>query len=129
MLLAPNTSGYYGDYGGKFIPEILTTTFDELIEAFQEAKADPNFWKEYVNNIIQNGGSHLIVAHSNSLRAIVKILDQLSDKEIMNINIPTGVPLVYTLGEKLNVKNKEYLIDEKILKNKQDMVISQGKIK
>ena len=49
MLLAPNTSGYYGDYGGKFIPEILTTTFDELIEAFQEAKTDPNFWKEYVN--------------------------------------------------------------------------------
>ena len=49
MLLNPNTSGYYGDYGGKFIPEILTTTFDELIEAFQEAKADPKFWKEYVN--------------------------------------------------------------------------------
>ena len=49
MLLAPNTSGYYGDYGGKFIPEILTTTFDELIEAFQEAKADPKFLKEYVN--------------------------------------------------------------------------------
>ena len=45
MLLTPNTSGYYGDYGGKFIPEILTTTFDELIEAFQEAKADPKFWK------------------------------------------------------------------------------------
>ena len=53
MLLAPNTSGYYGDYGGKFIPEILTTTFDELIEAFQEAKADPKFWKEYVN-VMQN---------------------------------------------------------------------------
>ena len=49
MLLAPNTSGYYGDYGGKFIPEILTTTFDELIEAFQEAKADQKFWEEYVN--------------------------------------------------------------------------------
>ena len=49
MLLTPNTSGYYGDYGGKFIPEILTTTFDELIEAFQEAKADPKFWEEYVN--------------------------------------------------------------------------------
>ncbi len=53
MLLTPNTSGYYGDYGGKFIPEILTTTFDELIEAFQEAKADPNFWKEYVY-VMQN---------------------------------------------------------------------------
>ena len=53
MLLSPNTFGYYGDYGGKFIPEILTTTFDELIEAFQEAKADPKFWKEYVN-VMQN---------------------------------------------------------------------------
>ena len=53
MLLTPNTSGYYGEYGGKFIPEILTTTFDELIEAFQKAKADPNFWKEYVN-VMQN---------------------------------------------------------------------------
>ena len=53
MLLAPNTSGYYGEYGGKFIPEILTTTFDELIEAFQEAKADPKFWKEYVD-VMQN---------------------------------------------------------------------------
>ena len=38
--LSPNQSGYYGDYGGKFIPEILTTTFDELIEAFQKAKQD-----------------------------------------------------------------------------------------
>ena len=53
MLLTPITSGYYGEYGGKFIPEILTTTFDELIEAFQEAKADPRFWKEYVN-VMQN---------------------------------------------------------------------------
>ena len=87
------------------------------------------FWTEYVNNIIQNGGSHLIVAHSNSLRAIIKILDQLSDKEIMNINIPTGVPLVYTLGENLNIKNKEYLIDEKKLKSKQDMITRQGKTK
>ena len=48
MLLNPDSSGYYGDYGGKFIPEILTTTFDELIESFQKAKQDPEFWKEYV---------------------------------------------------------------------------------
>ena len=48
MLLNPDSSGYYGDYGGKFIPEILTTTFDELIESFQKAKQDPDFWKEYV---------------------------------------------------------------------------------
>ena len=48
MLLNPDASGYYGDYGGKFIPEIRTTTFDELIESFQKAKQDPEFWKEYV---------------------------------------------------------------------------------
>ena len=46
-------------------------------------------------NIKQNNGNHLIVAHSNSLRAIVKILDNLSEDEIMQVNIPTGIPLVY----------------------------------
>jgi 2,3-bisphosphoglycerate-dependent phosphoglycerate mutase len=87
------------------------------------------FWQEYVNNIIQNGGNHLIVAHSNSLRAIVKVLDQLSDEKIMSVNIPTGVPLVYTLDKDLSVVTKEYLISEKELKAKQEIVINQGKAK
>jgi 2,3-bisphosphoglycerate-dependent phosphoglycerate mutase len=85
------------------------------------------FWKEYVNNIIQNGGNHLIVAHSNSLRAIVKVLDQLSDEEIISVNIPTGVPLVYTLDLDLSVVTKEYLISKEELKVKQETVINQGK--
>jgi 2,3-bisphosphoglycerate-dependent phosphoglycerate mutase len=87
------------------------------------------FWREYVNNITQNGGNHLIVAHSNSLRAIVKVLDQLSDEEIISVNIPTGVPLVYTLDKSLNVLEKEYLINEEKLKAKQEMVANQGKAK
>ena len=87
------------------------------------------FWKEYVNNIIQNGGSHLIVGHSNSLRAIVQILDQLSDDEIMSVNIPTGVPLIYTLDQDLSVIRKEYLLNKKELKAKQEIVINQGKSK
>ena len=85
------------------------------------------FWKEYLNNIIQKGGNHLIVAHSNSLRAVVKVLDQLSDEEIMSVNIPTGVPLVYTLDQKLNVTDKQYLIDREKLKAKQEIVVNQGK--
>ena len=56
------------------------------------------FWKTYVDKIKKSKGNHLIVAHSNSLRAIVKILDKLSHKEIISVNIPTGVPLVYTLN-------------------------------
>jgi len=85
------------------------------------------FWKEYVSNLSEMQGDYLIVAHSNSLRAIIKILDNLSDKEIMSVNIPTGVPLVYTLDQKLNVTDKQYLIDQEKLKAKQEMVAKQGK--
>ena len=69
------------------------------------------------------------MAHSNSLRAIVKILDNLSDKEIMSVNIPTGVPLVYTINQTLNVMDKQYLIDREQLKVKQEIVENQGKVK
>ncbi len=87
------------------------------------------FWKSYVDYIIQIKGCHLIVAHSNSLRAIVKILEQLSNKAIMSINIPTGVPLVYKLDSTFNVLEKRYLINEKVLKEKQEIVANQGKAK
>ena len=86
------------------------------------------FWNKYVNYITQNKGCHLIVAHSNSLRAIVKILDQLSDEDIISVNIPTGVPLVYTLDRSLNVLEKEYLINDDKLKEKQEIVANQGKV-
>jgi len=85
------------------------------------------FWNQYLENIKENLGNHLIVAHSNSLRAIVKILDQLSDKEIVSVNIPTGVPLVYQFDDNFNVIHKEYLIDQAKLKEKQGVVANQGK--
>jgi len=87
------------------------------------------FWNQYLTNIKKNSGNHLIVAHSNSLRAIVKVLDQLSEKEIVSVNIPTGVPLVYTFDANFNVIDKEYLIDETKLKEKQAVVANQGKAK
>ena len=86
------------------------------------------FWSTYKNFLKQNQGNHLIVAHSNSLRAIVKILDKLTEKEIMKVNIPTGVPLVYELNNDNNVINKKYLINEEDLKIKQDLVARQGKV-
>ena len=85
------------------------------------------FWNQYLKNIKENPGNHLIVAHSNSLRAIVKILDQLSDGEIVSMNIPTGVPLVYKLDNNCDVINKEYLIDQAKLEKKQEMIVNQGK--
>ena len=48
--LSPDSSGYYGIFGGKFIPEILYTTFDELIKAFKDIKQDPDFWNKYWPN-------------------------------------------------------------------------------
>lgn len=86
------------------------------------------FWNTYKNFLKQNHGNHLIVAHSNSLRAIVKILDKLTEKEIMKVNIPTGVPLVYDLNNDNNVINKKYLINDEELKIKQDLVARQGKV-
>jgi len=85
------------------------------------------FWGEYVNHITKMGGNHLIVAHSNSLRAIIKILDKLSAEQITSVNIPTGVPLVYTLSQKLDTVEKKYLINETELKEKQALVLNQGK--
>ena len=85
------------------------------------------FWNQYLANIKENPGNHLIVAHSNSLRAIVKILDQLSDEEIVSVNIPTGVPLVYEFDDNFNVIHKEYFIDQTKLKEKQAMIVNQGK--
>ena len=86
------------------------------------------FWNTYKNFLKQNHGNHLIVAHSNSLRAIVKILDKLTEKEIMKVNIPTGVPLVYDLNNDNNVINKKYLISDEELRIKQDLVAKQGKV-
>ena len=87
------------------------------------------FLDEYMDYIKNNPGNHLIVAHSNSLRAIIKILDKLSDKEIISVNIPTGVPLVYTFDNNFHAIDKEYLIDENKLKEKQEIVENQGKAK
>ena len=59
------------------------------------------FWQEQIVPVLQSGQRVLIVAHGNSLRALVKYLDGISDDDIVNLEIPTGTPLVYELGEDL----------------------------
>ena len=86
------------------------------------------FWNIYFEEIKKLKGNHLIVAHSNSLRAIIKLLDNLNDSEIMSVNIPTGVPLVYSFDDSFNILSKKYLMNKSLLKKKQDLVINQGKI-
>lgn len=69
----------------------------------------------------------LITAHGNSLRALSMYLEQLLQKEITGLKLPTGVPLVYHLGASFEVKAKEYLGDYAAIQAKMDAVANQGK--
>ena len=71
----------------------------------------------------------MVVAHGNSLRAMVKTFDNMSEEEIVGVNIPTGVPLVYEFDENFNVLNKYYLGDQEAIKAQMQAVANQGKAK
>ena len=73
------------------------------------------------------GDRVLIAAHGNSLRALVKMFDGLTDDEIVGVNIPTGVPLVYTFDTDFNVLDKRYIGDPATIAAKIDAVANQGK--
>ncbi len=74
-----------------------------------------DYWKNSVVNQILSGKNILIVAHGNSLRALVKYLDNISDEEITTLNIPTGIPLVYHLDANLSPIRHFYLADDTAL--------------
>ena len=84
-------------------------------------------WQEIIAPSIQSGKKVLIVAHGNSLRALVKYLDNISDEKIVKLNIPTGVPLVYELDNKLNPIKHYYLGNPEEIVKKVTAIVSQGK--
>ena len=71
----------------------------------------------------------MIAAHGNSLRALVKYLDKVPDNEIVELNIPTGIPLVYELDANLKPVKHYYLADEETVKKAMSAVANQGKAK
>jgi 2,3-bisphosphoglycerate-dependent phosphoglycerate mutase len=85
------------------------------------------YWESTIAADITAGKHVLIVAHGNSLRALVKYLDNISDEEIVELNIPTGVPLVYQLNDDLRALNKMYLGDPDAIRAKAAAVATQGK--
>ncbi|MHB8338438.1 MAG: 2,3-diphosphoglycerate-dependent phosphoglycerate mutase [Ignavibacteriaceae bacterium] len=87
------------------------------------------FWKERIVPLIENGKRIIIVAHGNSLRALVKHLDKIPDEEIVELNIPTGTPLVYELDEKLIPLNHYYLGNAEEIARKAAAVANQAKAK
>ena len=87
------------------------------------------FWQTTIAPVIKTGMPLLIAAHGNSLRAIVKYLDNVSDDEITELNIPTGIPLVYELDADLKPVTHYYLADEETVRKAAEAVAAQGKVK
>jgi len=87
------------------------------------------FWFDTIAPCIMAGKSVMVAAHGNSLRAICKYLENMSEEEVLNFNIPTGVPLVYELTYDLQFIKKYYLMDEDEVAKKVAAVANQGKAK
>ncbi|MHA1170123.1 MAG: 2,3-diphosphoglycerate-dependent phosphoglycerate mutase [Candidatus Hodarchaeales archaeon] len=87
------------------------------------------YWHEKIVPEINAGRNVLIVAHGNSLRALVKHLDGVSEEDIVGLNIPTGIPLVYELNDDLTPLKHYYLGDQEKVKKAIQAVVDQGKRK
>lgn len=87
------------------------------------------FWFEHIEPDLNAGKRLIIAAHGNSLRAVVQYLDKVSEEDILKLNIPTGVPLVYELDDDLKPIRSYYLGDQQQLSAAMDAVAKQGQAK
>lgn len=87
------------------------------------------YWHDTITHSIIEGKKVLITAHGNSLRALVQYLDNISEADIVNLNIPTGIPLVYELDNDLKPKRHYYLGDPEEINKAMSAIANQGKAK
>lgn len=109
----------YKDLDEKDIP--LTECLKDTVNRFLP------YWHEVLAPAVKSGKRVLISAHGNSLRALVKYLDNVSETDIVGLNIPTGIPLVYELDDDLRPQQHYYLGSEEDIKKAMDVVAKQGK--
>lgn len=125
--LTPDDERYPGHdprYAGLSKSELpLTECLKDTVERFLP------LWHQDIAPEILKGKKVLIAAHGNSLRALVKYLDNVSDQDIVNLNIPTGMPLVYELDNLLKPIRSYYLGDPEKVKAAMEAVAAQGKKK
>jgi 2,3-bisphosphoglycerate-dependent phosphoglycerate mutase len=109
----------YADVPQELLPatECLKTTLERVLP----------YWNEAIVPRLKQGKKIIVAAHGNSLRAIVKYLDSMSEQDIMELNIPTGVPLVYEFDDQLKAKNHYYLGDPEKIKQASAAVANQLK--
>lgn len=115
----PKFDKKYADINPNDLPssECLKDTVDRFLP----------YWFASIKPNIEKGDRVLIVAHGNSLRALVKYLDKISDDKILHLNIPTGVPLVYEIDTNLTPIKHYYLGDQDEISKKTAAVAAQGK--
>jgi 2,3-bisphosphoglycerate-dependent phosphoglycerate mutase len=113
----PRFDSRYASIDVRQLPstESLKTTLDRVIP----------FWTDRVAPQLKAGKNVLIVAHGNSLRALVKMLDNISDADIVEFNIPTGVPIHYELDDNLQAKSRRFLGNQEAIKAAADAVARQ----
>ena len=111
----------YAELSEEEVPgtESLKLTIDRMLP----------YWHDVISKDILAGKNVLIAAHGNSLRALVKYLDDVSEEAIVKLNIPTGIPLVYELDENLKPIKHYYLADEEAVQAAMHKVANQGKAK
>ena len=114
----PGNDPRYADIPRDNLPvgECLKDTVDRIIP----------YWNEVLRPRIAAGQRLIIAAHGNSLRALVKHLDGISDDDITSLNIPTGVPMVYEFDDNMNVLDRRYLGDTAAIAAAQAAVAAQG---
>jgi len=117
----PGKDRRYADLSADELP--LTECLKDTVARFLP------YWHDIIVPVIKSGKRVLIVAHGNSLRALVKYLDNVSEKEIVDLNIPTGVPLVYELDDDLKPVKSFYLGDPEEARKKAEAVANQAKQK
>jgi 2,3-bisphosphoglycerate-dependent phosphoglycerate mutase len=115
----PGRDPRYKDLTSEELP--LTECLKDTVNRFLP------YWHQSIVPEIKAGRRVLIAAHGNSLRALVKYLDKIPDDEIAELNIPTGIPLVYELEDNLSVIRHYYLADPDEVKKMMDAVANQGK--
>jgi len=117
----PGKDRRYADVAPSDLP--LTECLKDTVARFLP------FWYETVVPAVKSGKRVLIVAHGNSLRSLVKHLDNISDEEIVELNIPTGIPLVYELDDDMKPIRHYYLGDQDAIQKSIDAVANQAKKK
>jgi len=114
----PSHDARYKDLRPADLP--LTESLKDTVARFLP------YWRESIAPSIKAGKRVLIAAHGNSLRALVKYLDNVSDADIVELNIPTGIPLVYELDDDLKPLRHYYLGDPEAARKAADAVAKQG---